>query len=67
MPSAETIVGSRRSLPPHPDPDARTLPEPGATRPIVVSLARTLVLVGLASLVILVLFPAAMAAQAATA
>ena len=38
-----------------------------ATRPIVVSLARTRVLVGLASLVILVLFPAAMAAQAATA
>jgi hypothetical protein len=38
-----------------------------ATRPVVVSLARTLVLVGLASLVILVLFPAAMAAQAATA
>jgi len=36
-------------------------------RPIAVSLARTLVLVGLASLLILVLLPAAIAAQAGTA
>ncbi len=37
-----------------------------AARPVVVSVARTLALVGLASLLILVLFPAAMAAQAAS-
>jgi hypothetical protein len=36
-------------------------------RPIAVTLARTLVLVGVASLLILVLLPAAIAAQAATA
>ncbi len=36
-------------------------------RPIAASVARTLVLVGLASLLILVLLPAAIAAQAATA
>jgi hypothetical protein len=38
-----------------------------AARPVAISLARTIVLVGLASLLILVLFPAAMAAQAASA
>jgi len=38
-----------------------------AARPVAVSLAKTLALVGLASLLILVLFPAAMAAQAASA
>ena len=36
-------------------------------RPIAATLARTLVLVGIASLLILVLLPAALAAQAATA
>jgi hypothetical protein len=36
-------------------------------RPLAMSVARTLVLVGLASLLILVLLPAAIAAQAATA